>query len=239
MERDNEGNIPAESEAVKDETKQVDPAMEQGKNESSDGELSQLKSQVQDMTERLQQQSALIGKLNNAMKREVKEDSKESDPKQEGEVSKYSELEKKLDSYTERFAKQERAAKINGIELSLIEAGADPSLAKNQAEFYAFKLGDRLKAEENQNGQLSIQIADGDGINVPVGSWAKAFLESDDGLYMKATRKGPSVKNVGDSVGGPKKQVQLNSNDYAKQFAEANAKGQEAVEAFKAAYTMQ
>jgi predicted RNase H-like nuclease (RuvC/YqgF family) len=234
-----ENNIPAEGEAVKEQPKQVDPAELQGENESSSEEIQALKSQLSEVTGRLQQQSAQIGKLNNALKREAKEEDGEPEPKPEGLVSKHSELEKKLDSYAERFAKQERAAKINGIELSLIEAGAEPALAKNQAEFYAFKLGDRLQATEDHNGRLSIEVADVDGTTAPVGNWAKAYLESDDGLYMKATRKGPSVKNVGDSAGGPKKKVALNSNDYSRQFAEANNKGSDAVESFRAAYTMQ
>ena len=234
-----DATIPASVEAVKDDAENVEvPAMEQDEKDSSQDEIQQLKNQIKEMAERQQQQSALIGKLNNALKREAKEES-EPEPKQEGEISKYSELEKKLDSYAERFKKQEKAAKLNAVELALIEAGADPSLAKSQSEFYAYKLGDRLQAVDDNGGRMSIEVSDTDGLSVPVESWAKAFLESDDGLYMKAVRKGPSVNNKGESSGGPGKKVALKPSDYSLKFAEANAKGPQEVESFKAAYTMQ
>jgi len=228
MEQEVKETLSVDAEDVK-EKQIIDPAMEQD-NKSSE-ELSQLKSQVEEMQERLQKQSALIGKLSNDKKREEPNGEEPKDVKPKGEIAGYSELEKKIDAFQEKIQKQERAAKLNAIELALVEAGAATSLAKSQAEFLAFKLGSRVKASDDDSGLVVVEIADTDGVAMPVSSWAKSFIESDDGSYMKAHKTGPSVKNHGENSGSGSK-VTLSSIEYSKGYSLAHSKGPEAAKAF-------
>lgn len=231
-----ENNISGDAEeAVKDQQEQVEVATEQPKENSN--EIDQLKSQLDLMQERLQKQSAIIGKLTNEKKHEADEEPK-NESKPQGEISKYSELEEKLDNFQQRIQKQERAAKLNAIELALIEAGANTGLAKTQAEFFAYKLNERITSVEDDNGNINIQIADTNGESTTVNSWAKAFIGSDEGAYLRANKTGPSVNNSGDA-GGQAQRVKLNSVEYSKQYALADMKGADAVNAFVASHSME
>jgi len=224
-------------EAVKD-SQIVEPAAESVQEEEG-SKYQQLESQLREMSERLQKQSALIGKLTNERKNQESQetDKKEKEPAKTGDVSKYRELEEKLDGFQRRIQKQERAAKISEIELSLVEAGASPQLAKEQAEFFNFKLGDSIVSEETDDGGIVHKWVDTDGAHVPLSHWAKAYIESDAGGYLRAHKVGPSVKNNGSSAKNAQK-VKLSSADYSRAYAEAHAQGKEAADAFAAMHTM-
>lgn len=226
-----------DTEAVKD-SQNVGSATEQAEDNNS-GKLKQLEDRLQAQDERLQQQSAIIGKLTNENKNHDQKVSEKIEPNDKtGEVSQYSELKEQLDLFQRRFQKQEKAAKLSDIELALVEAGASPNLAKEQADYFAFKLGDRIIAEESETGDIMRSVVDTDGItNVPLSQWAKAHIESDLGSYLRASRTGPSVKNQGTSAGQSQK-VKLQSGDYSRQFAEAHAQGKEAVESFTATHSL-
>lgn len=225
-----------EGEAVKESQEIVEPALEQDSTESD--EINSLKGQLSELSERLQKQSALIGKLTNEAKRE-KHTTGPSSEQPKGEVSEYQELRQQLDSFQARFDRQERAAKLNAIELSLVEAGASPALAKEQSEYFAFKLGDRLASSEDSAGKLNVQVIDTDGVTpVPVGDWAKALLGSDSGAYLRAQKRGPSTNNVGEAA-TPSSKVKLNQVEYSKQLAQARGRGQKAVDAFVASHSIE
>jgi len=223
-----------DGEAVKD-PQENGAAMEQSDNSNSSEELQDLKNQLQIMSERMQQQSAIIGKLTNEAKSQNQKLEPEGVEKNPGEVSQYRELEEKLDKYESRFKQQEKAAKLSEIELGLVEAGASPALAKEQADYFAFKLGDRIVPEEN-DGVIKHKIVDTNGEIVPITQWAKAHLESDSGSYLKAHKTGPSVQNKGTS-GGNAQKTKLSSSAYSSGYAEANARGIKEAQAFAASHT--
>jgi len=224
-----------DGEAVKDEPTTVDPAMEQGKNSSE--ELNTLKASLDTMEERLQQQSALIGKLNNSLKKESKAEPEKKAEEPKGEVEQYNEMKQQLDTLQARMKKQDEAAKLSAIELALVEAGADPKRAKDQSDFFAFKLGERVVTSDDSAGNISIQIADTDGSNVAVNDWAKALLQRDEGAYLRAGKTGPSIKNGGNAredVGKSK----VSSLDFSKGVAEAVRQGPKALEQYRATHAI-
>lgn len=225
------------SEAVKD-SQNSGAAMEQAEDNSS-GKVQQLESQLLELGERLQKQSAIIGKLTNEKKgQDQKADESIEAPEKTGEVSQYKALEEKLDLFQRRFQKQENAAKLSDIELALVEAGASPHLAKEQADYFAYKLGDRITAEELETGEVKRSIVDTDGVtSVPMLQWAKAHIESDAGSYLRATKTGPSIRNQGAPAGQAQK-IKLASSEYSKQFAQAHAQGKEAAESFTATHSL-
>ena len=200
--------------------------------------VEQLQNQLLELSDRIQKQSAIIGKLTNEKKsQEVKTEVEPNTTEKTGEVSKYRELEEKLDNFQRRIQKQEKAATLSAIELSLVEAGASPQLAKEQADYFAYKLGDKISIDESEAGEVKRGIVDTDGIIVPMSQWAQAYIESDAGSYLKASKTGPSVKNIGTSASVAPK-VKLNSSDYSKAYAEAHSKGKEAAENFTATYSL-
>lgn len=213
------------------------PAKEQESKQES-GKIEQLESQLLDMADRLQKQSAIIGKLTNEKKsHEPKPEKDENKKEKAGDVSHYKQLEEKLDVFQRRIEKQEKAATLSEIELSLVEAGASPQLAKEQAEFFAFKLGDRILSEESEAGEITRSVTDTNGEPVTMAQWAKAYIESDSGSYLRAGKTGPSVKNKGNAEGNVGK-IKLKSADYSRAYSEAHAQGKEAVEAFIATHSM-
>jgi molecular chaperone GrpE (heat shock protein) len=229
-----------DGEAVKDTpiaTETVSPATEQDENKSGgNAEIAELKNQLSELTNRLQQQSAIIGKLTNEKKKEPETAPDKTDEKPKGKASEYSELSSQLQELQGKFQRQERAAKLSKIELALIEAGADQKLAKSQADYFLYSLGENLQAEETDNGYI-VQVKDTDGTLLDSTEWAKAFIASDSGAYLRGTRTGPSTHNTGESRTPVQKQV-LSSADYSRQYSEAHAKGEEAVKAFVATHSM-
>ncbi len=225
------------AEAVKD-SQNVDSAMGQDTNNNGD-KLEQLESKLLEMGNRLQQQSAIIGKLTNEKKtQEPKAVENVEAPEQTGDISKYQALEEQMATFQRRIQKQEKAATLTDIELSLVEAGASPQLAKEQADYFAFKLGDRINSEESSTGEVKRSISDTDGVtNVPMSQWAKSYIESDAGSYLKATKTGPSVKNQGTSAEQSQK-VKLKSADYSRGYSEAQMKSPEDAAAFIATHAM-
>ena len=225
------------AEAVKD-SQNVDPATGQDGKDNG-GKIEQLQSQMLEMNERLQKQSALIGKQANEIKSQQSSAAETPAAKEKtGEVSKYQELEEKIDLLQRRSKQQENAAKLSDIELALVEAGASPQIAKEQADYFAFKLGDRIIVEESDAGEVKRSIVDTDGVtNVPVSQWAKAYIESDAGSYLRAAKTGPSVKNNGTAPGQAQK-VKLKSGAYSKGYSEAQANGKDAAEAFAATHSI-
>jgi hypothetical protein len=229
-------NTSGEVGAVK-ETTTVDPAMGPDANDNGN-KYEQLESKLLEMGERLQKQSAIIGKLTNEKKtQEPKAEAVLEAPEKTGEISKYQALEEKLDAFQQRIQKQEKAATLSALELSLVEAGASPQLAKEQADYFAFKLGDRITSEETEAGEVKRSIADTDGTQVPVSQWARAYIESDAGSYLRATKTGPSVKNQGTSAGQAQK-VKLKSADYSRGYSEAQMKSPDDAAAFVATHSM-
>ena len=230
-----------DGDAVKDAPKTPEtssPATEQG-DEKSGGiaEIAELKNQLSGLNERLQQQSAIIGKLTNERKKEPDPPPGDDDDKPKGKASEYSELSAQLQELQGKFQRQERAAKLSNIELALIEAGADQKLAKSQADYFLYSLGDDLQAEETDSG-YSVKVRDTDGSLIDSTDWARAFVASDSGSYLRGSKTGPSTRNTGDSRTPVQKQV-LKSADYSRQYSEAHAKGEEAVKAFVAMHSMQ
>lgn len=234
MSEEQNSNDSGDVEAVKEPTN-VESAKEQAENKTDD--VSEKPGYVAELEERIQNLSAIVGKLTNEKKREEKQQAEEPQ-KPVGEVQQYGELEERLKKMESRAKKQERAAKLSTIELSLVEAGASAALAKSQAEFFAFKLGDRLQVSDDDSGNINVSVLDTDGSNVvTVNDWAKAYVESDEGLYLKSSKKGPSVNNGGESSGQASK-VKLSSAEYSKQFSEARKRGQEAADAFVATHSI-
>ena len=111
------------------------------------------------------------------------------------------------------------------------------NLAKDQTEFFAFKLGERAVTSEDDIGNITIQIADTDGSKVSVNDWAKAFLQSDGGAYLRSGKTGPSVNNSGTSKVETGK-VKVSQLEFSKGVAIAAQKGQEAVDQFRATHAM-
>lgn len=236
MSEEENSNTSGDVEAVKEETNKVDSAMGQDTNNSE--ELNSVKAAMTAMEDRLQQQSALIGKLSNSLKKEEKaEPVAPSGDEAKGEVAQFNEMKQQLEDFQTRMKKQEKAAKLSSIELALVEAGATPTLAKNQAEFFAFKLNERIVTSDDDAGNISIQIADTDGSNVSVNDWAKALIQSDNGAYLRAGKTGPSVNNGG-TPREDKGKVKLSSLEFSQGIAQAVKGGEDAVKQFRATHSM-
>ena len=82
---------PGDGNPVKDEPI-VDPAKGPGQNGGE--EIEMLKGTVEELKERMQKQSALIGQLTNALKKDAP---KEEPKKPTGDVGKYSELQEQIE----------------------------------------------------------------------------------------------------------------------------------------------
>jgi len=220
-----ENNIPGDGAPVKDE-----PIVDQAKgSDEKNGEIKTLESKISALEERLQQQSALLGKFVNAAKKEAQP---EPAKKPKTDVEQYSELKAQIEELQAKNQKQERATKLSAIELALVEAGADPARAKMQVDFFAFQLGDKLQIDDS-----AVVVKEGDSVET-IKAWAKAKLESDEGSFLRAYKVGPSVKNAGGPSGSVSKTV-LTSAEYSAGYARAAAEGKDAAKAFAESHTMQ
>ena len=127
MSEANETTPGSEADAVKDDTAAVGESAVERDTANESNEIEVLKSTIEEMQQRLQAQSQLVGKLNNAIKREAKAEEKQTaTDKPKGDVSKYHELERQMADIQERYKRQEKASIMSGIELALVEAGAKP-----------------------------------------------------------------------------------------------------------------
>ena len=235
----NETNTSGDGEAVKT-TEENGQAVEPVPTVNRE-DYDSLKAEFSELKERLQQQSALIGKLTNEKKREEKQQATEapaqSQEKERGDVQEYQELRKQLEDFQNRMKKQEKAQKLGAIELALVEAGAEPTLAKQQADYFLYKLGERIQTSEDDSGVTSVSVRDTDDTQVCVADWAKAFIQSDGGSYLRAGKKGPSVRNDGDTR-APTGKVKLSMAEFAKGMADAAAKGEDAVKVFSSSHSL-
>jgi len=170
------------------------------------------------LEDRLQKQSAILGKLENAMKKQP-EVVKEIEPK--SEINKFSELEEKIKALEAKNLNKIEAVKKSTLANAIVTAGIEPEIAIDFADFISYKNRDKIVAEENELGEIEVKVKISETETANVNDWIKMYISSDAGKLLSHTKRGGSVKNVGKPANSSV--TELNSMSYAQKIAEISA----------------
>lgn len=189
-----------ENENENTETPPVEEPQNLERKEDSN-DIEGLKSKIESLESRLDNQSRIIGKYENAAKKEVKEvpQEKKEELIRPPEEMKYTELEAKIAALEAKNNAKVEAIKRAKLAKYIVENGGEVETSADFADYLAYKNGSKINAVENDTGDISISVNVGDGEPVDAQSWVKMFMSSDAGKFMNASKRGPSVNNMGSS----------------------------------------
>jgi len=161
-------------------------ATESERSKTPDG-ADELKALLAEQSKRLQEQSAILGKITNRLGKLEKTDPVDPEPKARAEEPKKTD---KFDPMAERFSKletrlkaQEDAAKLLAMRDALVENGVDPGSAKQFAKWISLEHGEGITAELDDSGGFAVAMGE-----TSLGDWTKAYLESESGKALIPTR---------------------------------------------------
>jgi len=184
-------------------------------------DITLLKETISTLAEQVKNQSFILGKITNSTKKEVKTETKKDETVDKSDISKFSELEQKIAELQRLNESKTEVAKKSLISKSLIEAGIDPKASGKMGNFLAFELGEKLEASEI-NGEMRLTVKDGEK-EVPLPNYIKMYLESDEGGWMKPSKKGPTPNTGSTQRTGTGSQTVLSPMDYSKAVSQIYA----------------
>lgn len=217
----------------------------------------------QDFATRLQNQSAILGKVVNqsnsfakdlgelkslvetlvnkgTTSKDTEDDDKSNDkgkkriPATETEQSlSFKEMQARLDALEQKDRIKAEASKKTQLARSLERFGVDQSVSDKVAKLLYTDLNDKIKIEEDGE-KINVKVQYGNE-SLSTDDFAKMWLESDEGSVFKTGhKKSPTPKSQGMSAGKPSAEG-LSMAEFAKRVAEQFTPGANKAEARQAA----
>lgn len=185
----------------------------------------------EELQQRIEGQSRLLGKLTSAMERLEKNMSAPKAPEEKPEEKTLTERQKRLE---QEWAQKTQKARDRAVKQTIAgalqaEGITDPALAQRQANFLRSELFDRISVDDDTD---AVTIDD-NGTQVPVEKYLHAYLATPEGNWLLPQKRPPNdkgaAKGFGASVGSDGKlrisKEEFSRGKFSKAVAERIAKG--------------